>query len=39
MSESIPLEEPLLKCQPCEEYIIIEKLNCGIFIDGILISN
>ena len=34
-----PNEEPILKCPHCEEYIIIEKLNCGIFRHGILISN
>lgn len=34
-----PQEEPILKCPHCEEYIIIEKLNCGIFRHEILISN
>jgi hypothetical protein len=32
-------EEPILKCPHCDEYIIIEKLNCGIFRHGLLISN
>jgi hypothetical protein len=32
-------EEPILKCPHCQDYIIIEKLNCGIFRHGILISN
>lgn len=32
-------EEPILKCPHCDEYIIIEKLNCGIFRHGQLISN
>jgi hypothetical protein len=34
-----PLEEPVLKCPHCNDFIIIEKLNCGIFRHGILISN
>ena len=29
-----PNEEPILKCPHCEEYIIIEKQNCGIFRHG-----
>lgn len=33
------MEEPVLKCPHCSQYIIIEKLNCGIFRHGILISN
>ena len=42
-------EEPILKCPHCDEipgiqsdeqlHIIIEKLNCGIFRHGQLISN
>lgn len=32
-------EEPILKCPHCDEYIIIEKLNCGIFRHGQLIKN
>ena len=39
MSEAKPPEEPVLKCPHCNEFIIIEKLNCGIFRHGILISN
>jgi hypothetical protein len=33
------MEEPVLKCPHCSQYIIIEKLNCGIFRHGILITN
>ena len=32
-------EEPIFKCPHCKEYIIIEKLNCGIFRHGIFVSN
>jgi hypothetical protein len=32
-------EEPILICPHCKEFVIIEKLNCGIFRHGILISN
>lgn len=32
-------EEPILKCPHCDEYIIIEKLNCGIFRHGQFITN
>lgn len=39
MSEVKPLEEPILKCPHCEEYIIIEKLNCGIFRHGVIKTN
>jgi hypothetical protein len=39
MSEVKPLEEPVLKCPHCNDFIIIEKLNCGIFRHGILITN
>lgn len=38
MSESKE-DEPILKCPHCNDFIIIEKLNCGIFRHGILISN
>ena len=31
-------KEPIFKCPHCEEYIIIEKLNCGIFRHGIIIK-
>jgi hypothetical protein len=30
------IEEPVLECPHCKEFIIIEKLNCGIFRHGIL---
>ena len=32
-------KEPILECPHCKEYIIIEKLNCGIFRHGILKKN
>jgi len=32
-------EEPILECPHCKEFVIIEKLNCGIFRHGILKSN
>jgi hypothetical protein len=32
-------EEPILICPHCKEFVIIEKLNCGIFRHGILKSN
>jgi len=32
-------EEPILICPNCHEYIIIEKLNCGIFRHGIYKTN
>ncbi len=38
MSESKE-DEPILTCPHCNDFIIIEKLNCGIFRHGILISN
>jgi len=38
MSESKE-DEPILKCPHCEEYIIIEKLNCGIFRHGVIKTN
>ena len=31
--------EKMIECPHCKEYIIIEKLNCGIFRHGILKSN
>jgi len=31
-------EEPILKCPHCDEYVIIEKLNCGIFRHGIFVN-
>ena len=39
MSEAKPMEEPVLKCPHCNDFIIIEKLNCCIFIHGLLITN
>lgn len=32
-------EQPILQCPHCEDYIIIEKINCGIFRHGVLIQN
>ena len=32
-------KQPILKCPHCEDYIIIEKINCGIFRHGVLIQN
>ena len=34
-----PLEEPVLKCPHCKEFVIIEKVNCGIFRHGSFKSN
>lgn len=31
--------QPILKCPHCNEDIIIEKINCGIFRHGILKKN
>ena len=28
--------QPILQCPHCNEYLIIEKLNCGIFRHGVL---
>jgi len=28
-------DEPILLCPHCHEYVIIEKLNCGIFRHGV----
>jgi len=30
------MSEPVIVCPHCNEYILIEKLNCGIFRHGIL---
>lgn len=30
--------EPIVKCPHCNEFIIIEKINCGIFRHGIIKS-
>ena len=32
-------DQPILKCPHCNEYIIIEKINCAIFRHGILKTN
>ena len=32
-------EEPILRCPHCNDYIIIEQLNCGIFRHGIFKNN
>jgi hypothetical protein len=32
-------EEPVLICPHCKDYIIISKINCGIFRHGIFIKN
>lgn len=31
--------EFIITCPHCSEYIIIQKMNCGIFRHGVLISN
>ena len=31
--------EPIITCPNCNEYILIEKLNCGIFRHGIIKEN
>ena len=33
------MSEPILKCPHCNEYVIIEKINCAIFRHGILKNN
>ena len=32
-------EEPVLTCPHCKDYIIIRKINCGIFRHGMLKKN
>lgn len=32
-------KEIIIKCPHCSDYIIIEKINCGIFRHGVLISS
>ena len=32
-------EEPILVCPTCGDYVIIRKINCGIFRHGILKEN
>ena len=31
--------EPIIACPNCNEFIIVEKLNCGIFRHGIIKEN
>jgi hypothetical protein len=31
--------QPILKCPHCNEFVIIEKINCAIFRHGILKKN
>ena len=31
--------EPIITCPNCNEFIIVEKLNCGIFRHGIVKEN
>ena len=31
--------KPIIKCPHCNEYVIIEKINCAIFRHGILKAN
>lgn len=33
------MSEPILRCPHCNEYIIIEQINCAIFRHGILKKN
>jgi len=39
MSNNNITEEPILICPHCNHYVLIEKLNCGIFRHGTLKSN
>ena len=40
MSETVTLNvQPILKCPHCNEYIIIEQINCAIFRHGVLKAN
>ena len=39
MSNNNITEEPILICPHCNNYVLIEKLNCGIFRHGTLKSN
>jgi hypothetical protein len=32
-------EQPIIVCPHCNEYVIIEKINCGIFRHGMLKNN
>ena len=33
------MENTVIQCPHCQEFIIVEKLNCGIFRHGVLIQN
>jgi hypothetical protein len=33
---SVTANQPVLLCPHCNEYIIIEKINCAIFRHGVL---
>jgi hypothetical protein len=33
------MEEPILTCPQCKEFIIIKKINCGIFRHGTIKKN
>ena len=33
------MSEPIIKCPHCNEFIIIEQINCAIFRHGILKKN
>jgi hypothetical protein len=33
------LEEPILICPHCKDFILIKKINCAIFRHGMLIKN
>ena len=39
MTDNNKKEEPVLICPHCNEFIIIEQINCGIFRHGTLKSN
>ena len=32
-------DQPILQCPHCNDFIIIEKINCGIFRHGYIIKN
>lgn len=38
-NENVKETEPILECPHCKEFVIIEKLNCGIFRHGIYKTN
>jgi hypothetical protein len=39
MTDNNKKEEPVLICPHCNDFIIIEQINCGIFRHGILKSH